>query len=919
MQSIYEQFLNKYKSYTEIQEKALPITKNRENCLIIAPTGSGKTEAATLAEIDKISRQEDKSGIKLIYITPLRALNRDMINRLEGLCKEVGVTVSVRHGDTSQSERGKQGRKAPMVLITTPETLQSILPTKTIGLALKNVEAVVVDEIHELYSNKRGAQLSIALERLEELAPNFQRIGISATVGDPQLLSTFLCNKRPCKIAQVDKRKQIKISVELPRKHGERTAKISDKFGLDDDALARLDTIARHISESKSTIIFANTRQVVEAVGSRLVYLNSVESFGGIAVHHSSLDRDERIKVENSFKSGEIKAIIATSSLELGIDIGNIDLVMQYGSPRQALRMVQRIGRSGHSEKGVAKGAIITANTVDALEAVSIAKLSQAGALERFNIHKNALDVLANQICGIALDKGIIELEQLHKIITRSFVYNDFPKEKLVTLLAFTNMQKMVGFDGQKISSGARTRMYYYDHLSVIPDSKRYLVKSAVDRRIISTLDEGFVATNVDEGSIFITKGLPWKVLSIDEDVISVEPSSDLEAAVPDWSGEDIPVSYAVAQSVFSTIHDTKRIGDDFTSKEVSEEISAMAHSQNNIAPVAPDKLMIERSDEYTIIHTGLGTLANEALSRVLAHALSAKLGKSVEMKSSPYLIFIEVPMSFNIEQAIKDLGRSGVRKALELVIKDTEIFRYRFITTAKLFGMIERDATVSKSIARRLIKVMQGTPLEDETLRTLMENYFDVETLDEFFRKISVGEILVKSIYSKTLSPFAKTVLDSAYYTKELIMPLLPSDQVIDSFAKFMLGKSMKLLCTYCGFNFSRKLSELKGMNEIKCPNCESPMIAPYDDESLALVEKRKSGKRLTTSEHKAYKEILKQADLMSSYGGKAAIALSTYGVGPTSAARILMMFRRQERLFYMDLIEAQKNFIKNKKYWAI
>ena len=915
--TIYDSFLKRYGKYTEIQERAISRIANRENCLLMAPTGSGKTEAATLALLDRISNTADP-GIKIIYITPLRALNRDLLIRLENLCKEAGVTVSVRHGDTTQKERSKQVRTAPHMLITTPETLQSILPTKSFHRALQNVDAVIVDEIHELYHNKRGAQLSIALERLNCLAPDFQRIGISATVGDPELVRSFLCNERACEIIGIGARKKSEITVELPHHHTKRIDSLADRFALDSDALARLDSVARHIANSKSTIIFANTRQVVEAVGSRLLYFNGIDNFGGIGIHHSSLDRNERINVENMFKAGELKSIIATSSLELGIDIGNVDLVIQYGSPRQALRLVQRVGRSGHTIHGTARGIITTSNTIDAIEAIAVADAAASGKLEHFDVQRGALDVLANQICGITLERNPITLDELLKEIRGSFVYRDIDREKLVYLLEFMNRQRMVGFDGERVTSGPRTRMYYYGHLSVIPDSKRYIVKNVSDNRMISSLDENFVVSSIDENSVFITKGLPWKVVSIDENVITVEPSSDLEAAIPDWSGEDIPVSPDIVGSVFDIIDNPQSINrKGFSAEQLNQEIHQFADSQRKAGMPSKKHLLIEKNDEYQILYTGLGTLANEGLSRLLAHTLSAKLGRSINIKSSPYLIFIEVPLQIDVEKVLLDLSKVDPRAALSGMVHDTELFRYRFITTAKLFGVIERESTVSKSLAKRIIKVLEKTPVYEETTRSLLESYFDIKTLRDFFSSLQSDKI--KGVYSRSLSPFAKLVLSSAYYTKELIMPLLPSDQLVDSFAEYLLSKNMKLFCTHCGFNFTRKLSEIKDEQRISCPSCKSPLIASYTEECAEIIKKRNAEKRLTKQEMETYREIMKQASLFDSYGGRAAVALSTYGVGPNAAARILMMLRRQEKLFYTDLVEAQKQFIRNRKYWSV
>ncbi len=919
MKDLYEMFLERHASFTEIQNIAMPFIEKGENCLIVAPTGSGKTEAAVLPLLNYLLDKKP-APINILYITPLRALNRDMLRRLEDLCSYAKITVGVRHGDTTQKEKSRQTRMAPVLLITTPETLQSILPTKYIGSYLRNLRAVVVDELHELYHNKRGAQLSVALERLEELSPGFQRIGISATIGDPETAKNFLCNGRSCRIAKVHSAKDTNLRLEAPGRPKHKFVDMEEKFGLDDQSMARLEKISSLVSGSVSSIIFANTRQVVESLGSRLLYLDSISPFGGIGVHHSSLDKAERINIENNFKEGRIKSIIATSSLELGIDIGSIDLVIQYGSPRQALRLAQRVGRSGHTHRGVASGAVIATNPIDVLETFAIFKLLKSGEFEVFKPQFGALDVLANQICGISLDKTKIELEELHKILKRSFVYRDLEVTTLERLLRFLFNLRLVGFDGKFITSGKRTRMYYYGHLSVIPDSKRFLVKNAFENRIISSLDERFVANNVDNDSVFITKGLPWKVLSIDKNVISVEPSTNLEAAVPDWTGEDIPVSHKTACCVFDLLGlQPEAIESSSLAGEALKAIKEIIEKQKGYFVPSNSVILIERLEDYCIIYSGLGTQGNEALSRLLAHLINAKIGKGINVKSSPYMIMLEVDRGFDIERVLGSISVENIETTLKEALSETELFRYRFVTVAKLFGIIERDATVSRSFARRIIRVMRDSPVFDETCRELMENYFDIDLLRVFFDRLHKKTVTIRLLDTNNPSALTKAILNSAYYTRELITPITPNNELVESFSRFILSKTAKLLCTYCGFRFSRKLREIKDVDKIYCPSCKSPMITFYDDEYSEVVQKRISAKRLSTGDKKLLKEMLNYSSLIESYGPKAAVALSVYGVGPRSAARALMMLRHDERDFFMDLIEAQKNFIKNKKYWSV
>ncbi|MCL4372217.1 DEAD/DEAH box helicase [Candidatus Marsarchaeota archaeon] len=917
---IYDIFLRRYGTFTEIQKISMPAIEAHKNVLIIAPTGSGKTEAAMLPIIKELSESTERKGIKVLYITPLRALNRDMILRLEQLCKYFSISVSVRHGDTTNSERSRQARNPPQILITTPETLQSILPTKYLGEALSQLKYIVIDEIHELYYNKRGAQLSLAMERLEEKSHGFIRIGLSATISNPEKVAKFLCGDRDCEIVSAQIRKMPKLTVCMPQS-SKLSEELKEKFGLDKPSAARLNRISTEIAEGTSTLVFANTRQIVEAIGSRLLYINKIEPFGGIGVHHSSLERDERIKTENEFKSGILKGLLATSSLELGIDIGSINKVIQYGSPRQALRLMQRVGRSGHSKTGTPKGLIVATGIIDAIEASAVCINSKDGILEKYECQFGAMDVLANQICGIALDKQSISAEDALGIIKRSYIYKKATIEDLSDLLRFMAKQMLIGFDGKNISAGPHTRTYYYSHLSMIIDSRRLLVKNIANNRIISSLDEKFVASKLQEGSVFITKGLPWKIISIDEDSIKVEPSTDLEAAIPDWTGEDIPVSLDVANTVSKIIGHADLIKEyDICEESVISQITNFSEACKPYSSESGRKAVLEVHQDYSALYTFLGTLGNEALSRLIGDMASLKLGRSVNIKASPYMVFVEADnKKIDIVKLLRSIDPEGVRGLLLDMLEKSEILMYHFVSVAKLFGIVDKEAKISRSLTKRLMALFKDTPVYREAIRELIDNYFDVSAVSNFISMLKERkkEIIVLEI--EKISTITKAIMDSAYYTRELIMPLVPSNELLNSFVEFLTAKEANLICTYCAFYFSKKISELQKLKSIKCPNCGSPMIAINKNNIMEVIIKRKNSIILTKQETKALKDTLTEASLISSYGWKAVAALSTYGIGPTSASRALMMLRREDRLFYMDLIEAQKQFVKNKKYWSI
>ncbi|MEM3841087.1 MAG: DEAD/DEAH box helicase [Candidatus Micrarchaeaceae archaeon] len=900
-------FILHHERLTEIQKLAFERLKGGGNFLLVAPTGSGKTEAAIVPLLKKIN--DKKPGIRILYITPLRALNRDIVIRMEALANSMGFSAGARHGDTERSERAKQARKAPELLVTTPETLQSILPTKSIRPQLRNLVAVVIDEVHELYHNKRGAQLTIALERLEFISPGYQRIGLSATVGNANEIMSFISGGRKCELIEGTHTKNVDIKIDASFSGKGKTVnkhEVDSKIGL----------LADYIRKNKSVLIFGNTRHVVEAIGSRLKEADTELKLGGVGVHHSSLNKDERIDLEKEFKSGKVKCVVATSSLELGIDIGRVDLVIQYGSPRQAIRLMQRVGRSGHGELKVARGVIIPSNPLEAIESEIILSNLKDGSFESFTMQKGALDVLMHQICGIILDfYGTAAKKDIAKIVGGAGAYLN-SEINLDELLNFMAARRLVSIDNEKVSSTPMTRMFYYEHLSFISDKKKFTVKSIIDNRTVSFLDEEFVTSYLDEGVTFITKGLPWKVLSIEEDVINVEPSSDREAAIPDWNGEDIPIDYKVAKRLpefFSKPFNTTVFTGD------SKSVSSFIKEQNGTFQMDERRIIIENVGEYTLLHTHLGTLANEALAKIITYFASAKLGHSIVSRSSPYLILLELPRGFDIPSIFKSLKEETLETVLLGAIERSELFIYKFSSVMKFFGIVEKDASVSKSMVRRLIRLFKGTPVYKETVRELLNNYFDIEILKSFIRSLNSGNIRFETINRDALSPIADMVINSAFYSSELMLPVAPDDEMVDSFAEYIMRKDADMICTYCGFRFTRKVSELKQISKLKCQNCGSPMISLYEPNDEKIIEKRTSGKKLAAAEKSRLNDMLAIASLVSEFGWRALFTLETYGIGQASAARVLRMLKNTDREFYLEALEAQRQFIRTRRYWSI
>jgi ATP-dependent Lhr-like helicase len=913
-------------SLNEIQKLSIPLIANGENCLVIAPTGFGKTEAAILPILNKL--MDGGEGIKALYITPLRALNRDLLERIKWWCGKLEITVAVRHGDTPQFERQRQSRHPPQFLLTTPETLQSILSAKRIGNSLKNVEFVVVDEVHELYNDKRGAQLSIGLERLFEKKERkeFQRIGLSATIGNPQNVAKFLFGSRNFKIAQIQTSREISLKVESPRPN-ETDRELSNTLFLDSEAVARLRFLNELIEEHKATLAFVNTRQVAETLTSRLITLRKVQNKAeGIGIHHGSLSKEIRKSTEQKFRDKHIKGLLATSSLELGIDIGAIDLVVQYMSPRQVTRLIQRVGRSGHSKERIPKGVIIASTFDDICEAMAIVKMAKENRLESFEMEKNALDVVAHQLAGMVLDYGSIEVEKAKEIINRAYPFKSLNKGEIENVAKQLHSEGNLWFYEGVIKKNSRTLLYYYYNLSTIPSERKFFVKNIINNSNMSTLDENFVANYLELNSVFITKGVPWSVVDITEKEVLVEPSQDISAAIPDWVGEEIPVSFEVAQKVgelrrkIAGESDLKNIEREYdASQDAVEKAREIIEEQSRILVPDESNILVEICNDLVVIHVCGGSLANEALSHCLSAYITSYVGESVRVSVDPYRIIIQLPTN-NLKLAKKLLAEIKVDEVDALInrsIIKSNLFRYKFIHVAKAFGLIDRNANYKEVNMRRIIEKLVNSPIYFETLREIKASYLDVERSKLILSKIASGEIKLHYIIVNQISPFAREGL-STLRGSELIAPIEPTAKILSAFKSQITEKNAKLFCTYCNKITYQKISEI---GKINCPYCGSSLVAFIEKDDMEvekIFKKRKQVRGLSESEKKHFLEIMRRASLMEAYGKKAAIALSVYGVGPETAARILQKLHREESPFLVDLLEAQKQFIRTKRFWA-
>ncbi len=908
------------------QKMGIPEIMKGNNVLVLAPTGIGKTETAFLSILDMVHRNKNEP-IAALYVSPLRALNRDLMDRLFWWADKMDLTIDVRHGDTTQKERAAQRENPPNFLIVTPETLQALLPSKIFRNHLRNVKHVIIDEIHEIVGSKRGVQLSLALERLAHIAGDFQRIGLSATIGEPEKVAEFL--GKNTKIIRAEAEKKYNIKVESPKPSAQ-DGVLAEKLFTGPETTARLRRLHELIHEHTSVLCFTNTRETAEVLSSRLRTLDKKLQQ---SVHHGSLAKEGRIKSEQQFKKQELKSLIATSSLELGIDIGSVDLVVQYLSPRQVARLIQRVGRAGHKSGLVSKGVIITGDE-DVFESTVIAKMAAEKILEPIRIHEGALDVLANQIVGMAMDEYQNIDKKMYNIVKNSYAFRNLTKKEFDDMINFLKELYMLWIndlpDGtREIKRARKCFEYYFSNLTMIPDKSNYRVVSIIEQEPVGTLDEAFVAEHGLPGNKFIFSGRAWRIIQIDKDKVIVEPSNDIESAIPSWEGELMPVPYEVAQGVGRLRRQalTKKeneIADEFNVDKNTASIIKDIVKKHSATHTLPDdkSILVEDYKDFVVIHVAGGSLANDTIGRYLSAKLTAETGTAVNMKSDPYRIMLQtMAKKEKVVEFLKDAvwtDAKGVNSDLEeqlmSALERSTIFKYRFIQVAKRFGVISRKAKFDQMNINRMITAYANSPIYKETIRELMTDKMDLVRAREMLDAISQGKIKIKS--EAGLSYLGE--LGLVHKFKEVMKPRMPDSEIFEAFKKRLLNTKVKLICMNCG-----KYAQILRVGEIEdqpeCTQCTSRLIAIMNkrQDRMGLIRKKFAKKKLTKEEEKELISIRRTADLCIVYGSKAAIALAGKGVGPQTATRILAKRHADRDKFLKDILFAEKLFAKTKVYW--
>jgi len=865
-----------YYELTDIQKKAIPVIVRRKNVLLVAPTGSGKTEAAIIPIFTLLKGNE---GTKLLYITPLRALNRDIFRRIIEYGALKGLKIAIRHGDTTSKERKDIITNPPDVLITTPESLAIMLGNEKTLKLLKGIEWVVIDEIHELISNERGAHLSLSLARLDAISNHkIVRIGLSATLGDLKEGANFLAGYNTAILIDNSIRE---YDIDLIYKEG------------------NINTIAQFIADyikdkGNNILLFTNTRDEAEYLSTAMKsYANT-----NIDVHHGSLSRVVREETEQRLKEGNAGVVVTTSSLELGLDIGSIDLVIHYGSPRQVSKLAQRIGRSKHKKRLSAKGVIIINNKDDMLEAKAIIFRLKHRSIEGQAIHYLSLDVLAHHLVGLALEHERVNIEEAFNIIRKAYPFNDITIDDIKECLDILNKNNIIRLYDNYYKR-YRSKKYYFENVSTIPDVLKFEVVDSISNKIIGNLDQEFVGDYGEKGNIFVLKGSQWRILAIDDHKlrITVEPVIGPSINIPYWVGELISVDYNTAKIV-SRLRDK-------------------SYSINNIIPTS-NRLVIEsvKNENTIVIHSPLGNKINNTIAALLSTIISSKIGYLVDARADAYRILLTSSGKI-YEKHIMDCLKDDydLEPIIIASLNNTYNLNWRVWLVAKRFGLIDKKAIYDKKSAKLLYEKYNKSVIVREAIRELLHDKYDIKSSKVILDKIREGKVKVIWLERTEFSELAKPILE--HTNRFSAMPLSIEQGIIEMVKERLENKSHKLICIRCA-NWE-KIVKSKDTIEIKCMLCNSRLItATYvnDDMLSKIIKKRLKGYKLDELEEREFMRAWKMASLLYNFGRKALIVLSGYGVGVDTAARILRNCVDDSSIYKM-VYEAEKQYITTRGFW--
>jgi ATP-dependent Lhr-like helicase len=801
-------FFKKFKDYSIPQTYGVMEIHSRNNILISAPTGATKTLTGFLSILNELIDSSEKGILEdkvyCVYISPLKALNEDIkhnliepLKEMEELAKKkLGIRVGVRTGDTTPAEKTKMLKNPPHILITTPESLAIVLSSIKFIDHLRDVQWCIIDEVHALAENKRGVHLSLSMERLQSISQGMTRVGLSATIAPLEEIAKYLVGyagkeNRPCKIVDVQFIKKLDLKVLSP---------VKDLINSEYENTHRMmyELIHKLIQDHKTTLIFTNTRAATE----RFVH-NLKDKYpkfyneNNIGAHHGSLSKEHRHGLESNLREGKMKVAVCSTSLELGIDIGFIDLVLCISSPKSVARALQRIGRSGHKLHDITKGRIIVTDRDDLVECAVLLKSAIEKKIDKIHIPTNALDVLAQQIYGIAIQERI-DIKDLLKMIRSSYCYHDITKKDFMEVIdyltgKYTTLEdrhiyakiwhdEETGMIGKR---GMMARVMYMTNIGTIPDQTSVIVK--VGDQAVGTIEEGFLE-KLKAGDVFVLGGNVYQFKFARGMVAQVNASVSRPPNVPQWFSEMLPLSFDLASEIgrfrkllnekFCLGKSKKEIIDFinnyvYVDKNAAESIYNYFFEQFSYAEIPSNSRIIvehytnERGVKHVIFHSLFGRRVNDCLSRALAFAISRTQHRDVEIGINDNGFYIASEKQINVMHAFKLIKSKDFRKVLDLAIDKTEILKRRFRHCAMRALMILRNykgrtkrvgrQQVSSMILINAVKrISPNFSILKEARREVLEDLMDIDNAQKIIEGIEKKNIIIKEITTNVPSPFA-------------------------------------------------------------------------------------------------------------------------------------------------------------------
>jgi ATP-dependent helicase Lhr and Lhr-like helicase len=783
-------FEQAFEGPTPAQELGWPAIARGGHTLIQAPTGSGKTLAAFLYGIDQLNPRPGE-GLRLLYVSPLKALNYDIERNLRGPLAGLGseLRVGVRTGDTPQKERAAMVRNPPDILITTPESLYLLL-TSQARETLRGIETVIVDEVHAVAGTKRGAHLALSLERLDRLAERpIQRLGLSATQRPLEEIGRFVSGGREIELVDAGRAKELDLKVVVPL----------DDMREPEEQQSIWPSIYPEILElvraHRSTIVFVNNRRLAERLALRLNDLAEEEI---ARAHHGSLAREQRVEVEELLKKGEIPCLVATSSLELGIDMGAVDLVIQVESPKSVARGLQRVGRAGHELDAVSKGRIFPKFRADLLESAVVAKRMLEGAIEETKIPRNPLDVLAQQIVAICADEEIA-VEELHQLVRGAYPFADLSRVQLENVLdmldgrypsdEFAELRARVVWDRTAgvVKGRQGARRLAVTNAGTIPDRGLFGVHLVDGGGRVGELDEEMVY-EARAGQTFLLGASTWRIEEITRDRVLVSPAPGVPGAVPFWKGEGIGRPYELGEAIGATSRELVALPDEKATARLQAEhmlderaatnlLTFLREQEGATGAVPSDRTVVverfrdEIGDWRLCILTPFGGRVHAPWALALGARLRASLGLETQAIWSDDGIAIHLPDADApppVEEVL--LAPEQVEELVTQELADTALFGARFRENAGRSLLIPRRRPGERTPlwqqrlkAQSLLQVARrypAFPIVLETYRECLQDVFDLPALKRLLQGLRTRQIDLVDVETPSASPYAASLL---------------------------------------------------------------------------------------------------------------------------------------------------------------